>query len=1773
MAYDSWDPFANNDQSIGKPSIVDRLGASGRQALAKIFEPIATAATSIMPSEKWEQAYKNITGVFQPESIKNTASAIGKSLVGAEMNTPQAALGAVVNPEFGKIVAEAKPNMTPTPEEAQAAVKTAAWPLTQIWRPVTAIQGAAGAAIKKQPVLPAAARGFILPEETSSITETVTKHNPDLLKWLSEGSPARVAPFAIADAVENIMLGNAVLGGGLKDVVKSAQTKDILSKVEKALPQIEKISKFPAGMSNQEKMAAFLERAKTDPTAGDALARIAATPINMHAGVPMPFGAGDLVQYGKNIGQIVRQDGPTAILAVGGKEVSAKLSDLVKPNPDAIAAQKNDILPLWNNTEVDLMRKAGIPDTDVANFITASKEAGQSLSDYTAKVLAGEMPHTEAIGKITRDYALTNQANQVFQQTKEVKQPLLDTVGKQIVEDVGAAGYFGTPKSVKSMIGKVIRKSNNNPDYAITSMKDHARGTIIAKTPQQISDIVKQLTARGFKLESTLDQPLNIYGYRGITASIPLGEGLNGEIQIHTPESLAIKNSTDPFYRETRSYNEDKLRKLYKTDKKEFFRIYGLAKKMRRVYKDYWTSIPEAERAAISLSARGLESTQEPTVISSSGTQALPNKTIGSESSDVRNILPSASLEKSTESTSFINQTSKENIPQKPENIKEPEPDWLKEVRADLGNTGYNPGSEFMSGIDQMRQEFMDASLSDQARMAAEAGDELQAFKDIRNSPEGDLFKAIKSLGGIKPYRKDFLKEELSAVPSWLKNKNAVNTLDTIVEELKGYGWNFENGDDLLEAIKHRSDNPLPASGGEALSWIVKTYTKNKRLQEKLANSYMKVVARRFSRPLAASRVKNVVRQATGQIKISEMIPVDQAYKEMLKTESAVYDRAFKDGELSGKDEINMRVQRKKEIAKTREEVKSLLNIIHSVDTSTMSSPSKEEIGQIQKVMDFAVPTQKTVLRLEALRDFLQNNPDTDLPDYVLKDLDRLNKLNREDVTIDELRSLSQAVQHFAHLDKLKKTILANQKYRYIEEVKTQTLVEMKPRKVLTKTEISQSPNAKEFLDISGPAAWLERIIGQGAEHYDLVIETLAGAKSTVYDILFEQVKDGHNTVLEFKQTMADIFDAELAKIDLPAKGIKNIDKWKDEVVPYGNVAVNGVRTPLELTHGERISLYLHSKNDNNLKHILEGGFVRRNLPKKKIGGVTVGEHDYRPLYYISPEDFENILNNLDPVEKAIGDINYKIETQVYEALNKVFKDKNGYALPKENNYFRIIVYKKYLPADLQQESMLEELKGKYVRLGLTKGFLKARKHSKMPIVLSDFFFEITDTVNYAAAYVGLEKPLSNASKLLYDRAWRAEFEARYGAKTWQYIEQGLRDIAGEMQAYNDLESSMVEIKNRLATAIFAIKPTAIVKQVLSYPLFNVYVPSKYLVAGLRDYLMHPQWVVERHKAYSPDYRDRYSGTGERDLADVFKSKTLGGGIKLRQKALLPMQMMDRGVTAVGMQGAVLQKLDELKSSDMTMVEKLKEAYKYADSVVNRTQSTHLPEYRSALSRDPSFVARMLTFASTDNNQKLNLIRRTWRQARRGGNKDDWDRFSKACLYGLLFSPLGAVAIGWAWQSMVKKDPKFSPFKFITDWINEAMPFYGISDFTRSITSRLQYGSWVGNNEGIVNQFFGNLGDVAENGFRAMGDIAGGDQEKAKKHAAKFAEEAVSVLADINGINVRTGFQIMHKILPDEKSSRNSSSNNWDPFTAGSTDDWDPFAAGAAKGWDPFAGK
>lgn len=194
------------------------------------------------------------------------------------------------------------------------------------------------------------------------------------------------------------------------------------------------------------------------------------------------------------------------------------------------------------------------------------------------------------------------QAEELHRQAQAAQERLVGGL-HEAVDTLGFSVEDGGAKSVRSILDKVARKqAAGDGGYDLYTMKDHARAAVLTDRLDELPAAVVALKKRfpAMTGEAFLEQPLNNTGYRGVHLTVPMGDGINAEIQIHTKETWRIKKLTDAIY--------DKWRNVEIENAAQESAMLADFKNSERLWDAYYSGItPEVIRMA-SDSVMGLAS-------------------------------------------------------------------------------------------------------------------------------------------------------------------------------------------------------------------------------------------------------------------------------------------------------------------------------------------------------------------------------------------------------------------------------------------------------------------------------------------------------------------------------------------------------------------------------------------------------------------------------------------------------------------------------------------------------------------------------------------------------------------------------------------------------------------------------------------------------------------------------------------------------------------------------------------------------------------------------------------------------------------------------------------------------------------------------------------------------------------------------------------------------------------------------------------------------------
>jgi hypothetical protein len=445
-----------------------------------------------------------------------------------------------------------------------------------------------------------------------------------------------------------------------------------------------------------------------------------------------------------------------------------------------------------------------------------------------------------------------------------------------------------------------------------------------------------------------------------------------------------------------------------------------------------------------------------------------------------------------------------------------------------------------------------------------------------------------------------------------------------------------------------------------------------------------------------------------------------------------------------------------------------------------------------------------------------------------------------------------------------------------------------------------------------------------------------------------------------------------------------------------------------------------------------------------------------------------------------------------------------------------------------EEESMKQLARHQVLRPGVPKGFLKERMGVTLPLYLNSIAYDLYQSVTRTSAYLGFEKPLRNASRLLNNRDFKTAMIERYGERVWQEVRKGLSDVASEQYSMDDFDKGIMRLRRNLMMAYLGFNPFTPLKQPLQLANAAVYVKPDYLWRGVVTASLHPKAIKDLHKMYSPEFRERLEMGFTRDIAEFNRIKASRAFVRARQTwkqlSLWGIRFLDAQVVSSVMKGAVDQVLDELevgqvsdkvaevldlKGKDLSKFsadDRVKLAYQYADYAVERTQDIALPEHRSPLSRGGP-IARLFTMFGSSTNANWNLLKRMVYEARQKKSGAAYGRLALALLSVLAIQPVFEAGIDTFRDLVRRRERKKKDFLWKVILSISGM-WYFIRDVAGGVQNMVQRG-WGGEIDLAPTRILNLVAQTIANGVKLISEES---STKRRKAARDFVDDSIDLL-------------------------------------------------------------
>jgi len=415
-----------------------------------------------------------------------------------------------------------------------------------------------------------------------------------------------------------------------------------------------------------------------------------------------------------------------------------------------------------------------------------------------------------------------------------------------------------------------------------------------------------------------------------------------------------------------------------------------------------------------------------------------------------------------------------------------------------------------------------------------------------------------------------------------------------------------------------------------------------------------------------------------------------------------------------------------------------------------------------------------------------------------------------------------------------------------------------------------------------------------------------------------------------------------IQKLQSLGKGRMNalLSMTKDEVVPGKN-----------LTPAEQISFYMMSKNEGGLRRLVKA----RKFSSAEVAATLKWMKDNRPdTFEIAKwmhEQYEEQFTRLDAAHfKATGE-----------------------HLKKEDFYSPL--YLKDTAME-QQEDFLSQLMNTATGTPLTAkiGETIDRSGTAYQDVHMDAFSNYLTNSRRVERYIALAYPVSTAGKILNNRNFRSSLNNATHGYGYEIMAAWLKDTARgySTDAHGMASTAANIIRKNASSYLIGGKITSILRQVLSFPKALALDPMMIPIA-IKNLASYP--------VFSPMYRKMEADVFEK--SNMMKARNFDRAVS-ELRRLVPLRKQLRGQTLWSEKALTWLKYADRHTAilawktsyDLAAGKGMKEkdAIRWADEVVRRTQSMGNAVDLPAFFRGGTFEKLLTTFEN-DSNQNYNFWR------------------------------------------------------------------------------------------------------------------------------------------------------------------------------------------------------
>lgn len=488
---------------------------------------------------------------------------------------------------------------------------------------------------------------------------------------------------------------------------------------------------------------------------------------------------------------------------------------------------------------------------------------------------------------------------------------------------------------------------------------------------------------------------------------------------------------------------------------------------------------------------------------------------------------------------------------------------------------------------------------------------------------------------------------------------------------------------------------------------------------------------------------------------------------------------------------------------------------------------------------------------------------------------------------------------------------------------------------------------------------------------------------------LWNELNEGQHKTMDFRRRAVSPFDAFMSEeenkdfITGMFEPTVEITSSKIEIEDEnGNIVRTHEPQTVKITPAMKISIYLHSLNQDNREHARYGGFRIPNMDKYERGDYSNAYGQGSKIVRLTKADMQNIASTMTPQELRFADLAHEYFNKTSkEAINEASMLLNGYELASVDNYMPIKTDPNFTKKDISGLIQDGTIEG--------QGWTKDRNFmAKNPILLEDITQVLQRSIDGAALYYGLAIPVRNFNKVYefqrtgYTDSVKEAIMQTFGKRGNEYIEKLLRDLQGGNMDTKDAAGKWVDrftsgLRGNYAQAILTLNPSVAIKQAASYPTAAArlgFEPLKKALAKLKTSTSEDMDLINK---YTPLLWYRAQGQSSDALAEVSKRKEAWeykGGVEKTRQMFNWIQNIDVKTVKTLWYASEYYVQDNMPGLKEGTEAYYREVAKVFNEVVEDTQPNYTTMQRASISRVDNEIMKAVFMFKTQPLQNVGIL-------------------------------------------------------------------------------------------------------------------------------------------------------------------------------------------------------